>query len=169
MSEEKQEIIDVISRIFNDTASKIVEFMFEKGREVRDEEIARKLGLRVNHVRRILYSLHENQVVTYRRLYDTSSGWYIYLWKLNLEGIQSMVIRRKKLTLNILKQRLEYERSTTFFKCQNNECPRITFEEALENSFKCPYCGGDLIQFDNSGIIELLEKEIDKLNKEIGI
>ncbi len=169
MNEEDLEIVGVVNKVFNEVAARIVEVMLRKNKEIKDEEIARELGMRVNVVRRILYTLHENQVVTYRKMHDPSSGWYLYLWRVNREGIRNMITRRKKLTLNILRQRLEYERSTIFFRCKNSECPRITFEEAMENSFRCPYCGGELEQFDNSKIIKLLEREIDRLSKEIGI
>ncbi len=165
--DENERIINLIGRIFGDDVAKVLGVLLNENKEMRDDDIARELGMRVNSVRKALYRLHANQIVVYRKIYDTTSRWYIYLWHTNEEGLKNLIRKRMKLVINILKERLEYEKNNTFFKCKSGSCPRITFEEALENSFRCPYCGGELEQDDNSRIIKALEEKINKLTREL--
>ena len=166
MSLSKDErVLALIERIFGEDTAKVFEVLLRRGKNVRDEEIAREIGMRVNSVRKALYQLHANQVVSYKKLYDPTTRWYIYLWSINEVGIKSLIERRIKLALNVLRQRLEHERSTVFFRCKKGSCPKISFDEALENSFRCPYCGGELEQVDNTEVIRRLEEEISKLER----
>ena len=75
---------------------------------------------------------------------------------------------KKTKVLERLKQRLQYETQNTFYHCNNNGCPRHTFEEAMANAFKCPNCNGQLIHVDNLEIIKLLRDQIETLKQEIG-
>ena len=169
MTDTSENIVEVVKMIFGEVHAKVVKVMMEnEGKEMRDEEIAKKIGMRVNEVRRVLYELHNKQIATYRKVIDPSTRWYTYYWKLNTENIYTLIKRRKRRVIELLKQRLEYERNNTFFKCTKGErCPIVTFDVAMEHYFKCPTCGAPLEQFDNSKIIELLEKKISELEEEL--
>jgi len=164
-----EKIVEVVRRIFGGVHAKVVRVMLEsESKEMRDEEIAKKIGMRVNEVRRVLYELHNKQIATYRKVMDPNTRWYTYYWKLNTENIYTLIKRRKRRVIELLRQRLEYERNNTFFKCTKGErCPIVTFDVAMEHYFKCPTCGAPLEQFDNSKIIELLEKKIAELEEEL--
>ncbi len=164
-----ENVIKLVQMLFGETHAKVVKVMLEdSNRELRDEEIARRLGVRINDVRRVLYQLHNNQIVSYRKVMDPNTRWYTYFWKLNVNNIYALIRRRKRRVLEILKQRLEYERANTFFKCTSGKgCPVVTFDVAMEHYFRCPVCGAPLEQFDNSKIIRFLEKEIAKLEEEL--
>ena len=68
------------------------------------------------------------------------------------------------ITLNKLRERLRYEETNTFYICPNCGI-RFTFDEALENGFRCPRCGTSLEYFDNSKIVEFLRRKIAELEK----
>jgi transcription initiation factor TFIIE subunit alpha len=74
---------------------------------------------------------------------------------------------RKEKVLERLQQRLAYETENTFYYCQNNGCPRHTFEEAMSNTFKCPICSGHLDHHDNTEIIRILKKQIELLKADL--
>jgi transcription initiation factor TFIIE subunit alpha len=59
-------------------------------------------------------------------------GWFVYFWKLNPDKISDLVRDRKRLALRKLKERLSYEKEHIFFHCGNEQCPRCTFDEAVE-------------------------------------
>ncbi|MCS7386462.1 MAG: transcription factor E [archaeon GB-1867-005] len=134
--------------------------------ELTDEKIAEKTGIKLNSVRKILYTLFDNQLASYRRIRDKSTGWYIYLWRLNRDNIESLVNLKKQLVLEKLSQRLEYERNHIFFYCPKDGV-RLTFENAVETSFKCPICDAPLQPHDNKEIISFLEKRVEALKKEL--
>ena len=60
---------------------------------------------------------------------------------------------------------LEQEHTTKFLSCKN-KCSRLSFEEALENEFKCPGCGS-LLKEESKKNITGMKKEILVLEKEL--
>ena len=75
-------------------------------------------------------------------------------------------IRKKKISER-LQQRLDYENSSQFYHCGNNDCSRMTFEDALDEFFKCPSCGGVLNLKKNEKSQKAFAKQIDKMKKEM--
>jgi transcription initiation factor TFIIE subunit alpha len=136
------------------------------GEELTDDEVANRTGIRINLVRRILYELYENRLATYRRVRDENSGWYIYYWQLDPERALGYVTANQRQLLQKLEEQLERERNTMFFSCNDN-CQKISFEQAAENDFKCPKCGGKLEPYDNSSVITSLEQRIQSLRQQM--
>ncbi|MCD6484278.1 MAG: transcription factor E [Candidatus Odinarchaeota archaeon] len=134
--------------------------------EVTDEEIAERLNVRVNLIRKILYKLYENGLAKYRRVRDPETGWFIFYWTLNLNGIYDLLYKRLELVLKNLRERLEFENSHMFYRCENH-CVILPFEEALEYSFHCPKCGGILEFYDNTKLKEALNKAIKKVEENL--
>jgi len=132
------------------------------GEEITDEEIAKRMGIRVNLVRKILYSLYENRVVSYHRVRDEHSGWYVYYWRIEPERAREYFNNNKRQLIQKLEDRLDTERNTNYFSCGNGDL-KLPFELAVENDFKCPRCGDKLTPYDNSGVITALERQIESL------
>jgi len=158
--------VSVVEELVGEDAVHVAIALSER-KEATDEEISQETGIKLNDVRKILYKLHNFNLATYRRIRDDSTGWFTYFWKINKERIYDLIKSRKKLVLEKLKERLEYEKSKMFFYCPNDGDTRLTFEEAMESSFRCPKCGSMLQHFDNSEIIKVLEKKIKELEEEI--
>lgn len=134
--------------------------------ELTDDEIAKRTGIRLNLVRRILYDLYDNRVVSYRRIRDESSGWYIYYWKVEPSRALSYVNTNRRLLLQKLEEQLEHERSTMFFSC-NDGCPKVSYDRAVESDFKCTMCKGKLQPYDNSGVITSLERKVQAIRQQL--
>ena len=134
-----------------------------KNRKATDEEISRKLRISVNETRVILHKLFDGRLLRYERTRDKKIGWYTYFWEITNEPIEVVLKERKRKVIEKLEKKLEYEKSNTFYICPNNDIPRLTFDEAFNNMFKCPVCGSILEPFDNSQIISFLEKLIKNL------
>jgi len=156
----------MIERMYGPEARRVLEYLLEKNREVKDEEIAEETGLRINTVRRALYLLLEHSLVMYRRVRDRNSGWYIYYWQVNVDQINAILYARKKMVLEKLKARLRYEESNEFYVCPNDGS-RYTFDEAVDNDFRCPRCGAMLDYEDNSRYKEVLRKRIAIIEEEL--
>jgi transcription initiation factor TFIIE subunit alpha len=72
------------------------------------------------------------------------------------------LFRRRKETLEILKEKLKYETSHQFYRCSTG-CHKETFTNAFDLDFICPLCGKVLDYFDNSFIVAELKDYIEKL------
>lgn len=154
----------IVTRIAGEHGIKVVEALAEE--ELTDEDLAKKTGVRLNLVRRILYDLYDNRVVTYRRVRNESTGWYIYYWRVEPGRAKEFLANNKRTLLQKLEERLEQERSTMTFGCGNG-CGRLAFEQAAEVDFKCPRCGGKLGLYDNSGVIHALERQVEALRQQL--
>jgi transcription initiation factor TFIIE subunit alpha len=157
-------LTDVLHQIAGDSGLAVLKSLHN--RELTDEDLAKRTGLSINLVRRILYDLYENQVVSYRRERDEESGWYIYFWRFNPERAIDFIRHNRQELLRKLEEKLEQERSTIYFSC-GDECQKVPFPLAAENDFKCPACGGELKPYDNSSYIAALERRVQQLREQL--
>jgi transcription initiation factor TFIIE subunit alpha len=154
---------EIITRIAGEHGCEVIRVLGDG--EATDEELAKRANMRVNLVRKILYDLYENRVVSYRRVRDEHSGWYIYYWHIEQDRALEFFNTNKQLLLQKLEARLEYERNSMQFTCENH-CPRVSFEVAMEHDIKCPSCGEKLERYDNSHVITVLERQIETLKQQ---
>ena len=156
----------LIRNLVGEIGEKIILLLLETKEALSDEEIAERLGLRINDVRKTLYDLVKLGFVTYRRVTRRESYWHSYKWFTNEMMIAQAILRRKKEALRKLEQRLQFEKENVFYVCPLDGS-RYSFDEAFENYFRCPRCGSDLVEVDNRKIVENLEKLIERLRREI--
>lgn len=123
--------------------------------------------IRLNTVRKILYKLYDHGLVSCTRVRDEKTGWYIFYWRLQPDQMDAFIRSRKKRALDKLKQRLDNERNHTFFVCKKDVEIRVTFEEAMETSFKCAKCGSQLESQDNADVVTVLEAKTEQLEAEL--
>jgi transcription initiation factor TFIIE subunit alpha len=136
--------------------------------EVTDEELAERLGLELNDVRRALFILYENDLATYRRLRDEDSGWLTYLWTFEYDHVNGNLRDEMERLLEALEERREYELDNEFYLCE--VCAiRFEFGEAMEYGFECPECGSQLESMENTHLIEAIERRIEDLRDELGV
>jgi len=147
-------------------AVKIVEIL-SKVTEITEEEIVAKTQINLNDVRRILYKLYDHSIVALRRTRDKETGWFIFHWRLQPDQLEGFVLNQKRRILDKLEGRLEYEKSHDFYYCYTPGCKKIPFEEAVEFVFQCAICNKPLMHFENSKIVELLAKKVEKLREEL--
>ena len=126
-----------------------------------------KKEVRLNTVRKILYKLYDHGLVSCTRVRDEKTGWFIFYWRLQPDQLDAFIRSRKKRVLDKLKQRLDLERDHSFFTCKTDPDIRVTFEEAMESSFKCAKCGNQLDSSDNREFVSGLESRIQKLEAEL--
>src|SRR6056297_3093304 len=120
--------------------------------EVTDEELAERLGLELNDVRRALFILYENDLASYRRVRDEDSGWLTYLWTFEYEHIPENLHEEMDRLLAALEERREYERTHEFYLSEVCSI-RFEFGEAMEQGFQCPETGAPLEPMENDDLI----------------
>jgi transcription initiation factor TFIIE subunit alpha len=161
-----EELIKVANLFGGEEAVTVVKSLKKLG-EGTDEIISNDCAVRLNTVRKILYKLYDHGLVSCTRVRDDKTGWYIFYWRLQPDQLDAFIRSRKKRALDKLRQRLDYERNHSFFVCKKDDDVRVTFEEAMETSFKCEKCGNQLESAENAEIVSALESKVERLEAEL--
>jgi transcription initiation factor TFIIE subunit alpha len=118
-----------------------IEVINAMNKELSDEDLAKKTNLKPSEVRVVLNRLHAHGLAVYSRKRDKDSGWYNYIWQLNKENATQLYEGFKKIQQETLQQGQKGE----FYYCiVNGEKKIYTFEQALQNNFRCPISGQPL-------------------------
>ena len=157
LSQEKLEQLAL--QVGGEVAVLIVRHLKENGENISEFLIAEDLDIGINIIRKTLYQLQENNLVTSMRKKDKKKGWYIYYWTFNDIQAETLVKRMKQERIKNLKNRLEKESLTTYYSCKKT-CLRMPFERALENNYTCPECGKVMEIVDNSRKIKAIQEEL---------
>jgi len=166
MSTHEELIKTVVLEFAGEDALEVLVHLKED-EETTDEVIATETGMRLNSVRKILYKLYDLHLASYRRCRDKRTGWFVYHWILNEEiRFLEFLYERRQKVLSRLNQRLEYEKSNTFYYCNNDECQRQTFEDAMACMFKCSRCGKPTVHYDNTEMTRFIQEQIKALIEE---
>ena len=136
--------------------------------EVTDEELAERLDLELNDVRRALFILYENDLASYRRVRDEDSGWLTYLWTFEYENIPGNLMEEMERLLEALEERREYELENEFYLCEVCSI-RFEFGEAMDLGFECPECGSPVEAMENEHLIDSMDERIEALQSELGV
>ncbi len=163
LAETNKKVYDVVGEVVGEDAIKIVEYLKDK-ENISEFKIAEKTNSEIHQIRNILYRLHNQHLVTYKRKKDRQKGWYISYWTFNKRRIKDLVEHLREQKLSRFRERLEKEEKNRgfFFLCKNT-CVRMDFDQATEYQFKCPECGSLLDQHDNTRTIDTLKQKISEL------
>ena len=134
-------------------------------KKVNEFKLADDLDININQIRNMLYRLHAHNLVYFLRKKDKKKGWYVYYWMFNLNHAYSLLQKITNESIESLKKRREKEKKNISFICSNG-CVKFTIETALEHQFKCPECGTLVVQESNIQVIEELNSQIEKMEKE---
>lgn len=132
-------------------------------KEISELKLADVIKKNINVTRSMLYKLASSNLVASRKVKDKKKGWCVYYWSLKPNSIKYLAMKSKEKYLKKLESELKREKDIDFFACPN-VCCRVSYEKALNLNFKCPECGNLMYQEDNSSKIEIIIKEIKRIN-----
>jgi len=135
-------------------------------KEESELRLANAIKRDINVTRSMLYKLSGANLVESKRVKDKRKGWYIYYWSLKQNSIKYLAKKSREDCLNRLNAQLKREKDVDYFSCSGS-CCRLSFEKATDLNFKCPECGALMQKEDNSSKIEIIIKEIKKINESI--
>lgn len=158
--------VRIASMIGGDEYLKVARSLL-KSEDSTDEEIASSTGLRINMVRKVLYGLFGKSLITGIRVKDERKGWFVYRWRTRRGEVEMFIEGQKRRIVERLQQRLDYENSTQFYHCGNAGCPRVTFEDTLDDMFKCMNCGGVMNLKKNDLVKKALAKKIEAIHNDM--
>ena len=160
--------VKISSMIGGDEYLKVARSLL-KSQDATDEEIASSTGLRINMVRKVLYDLFGKALITGIRVKDERKGWFVYRWRSRRDEVENFIENQKKKIVERLEQRLDYENSSEFWHCGNEDCSQIKTEDALELFYKCPSCGENLDIKHNDKVKKGFQKKIDEIRKDMRV
>ena len=129
--------------------------------KTNDLEIAEETEIKLNTVRKVLYKLYDAGIATYKKSNDPETHKFIYSWKFDQDKVSDIINEKYDKFSEEIDKSIEYEEGNMFFACNSNH--RYKFEEASENNFQCPNCGGSLEYQDNSTIIVELKQMMERI------
>ena len=91
--------------LLGEEAVQLIQILSEQ-EETTDDELIIKTGMKLNNLRKILYQLFEQSLVSYRRVRDKDAGWFKYYWRINRTGLSILLNAKKRRILAKLKERL---------------------------------------------------------------
>jgi len=144
-------------------ARKIIEVIADKG-EVTDNEISEIIGVDESEVRRIIWVLAGEGLITSKRVIS-ETGWITFYWVLPINQVDGVLLGLYRKIIDRLEKKLEYESSNVFYWCMNKDHPRYTFSEAADLMFKCSICGKTLMPYDNSELIAAIKWALSEMKK----
>lgn len=163
---ELQIVQEFLKSVGGEYAVELVKVCEAKKRPVTDEEIGKKLPLKVTEIRTILNRLHYRGIACYQKTKNQKTGWYSYTWEVKNQRIAEILIETHAEDINKLEKGIEFEGSHVFFS-SGKEMQGYPFEIAAEYNFKDPETGKALVVVDNKKRMKELRKKIDLLKTEM--
>lgn len=118
-----------------------------------DEELAKKLKIKISDVRATLNKLHNEGLVNYARAKDSETGWYSYSWTLNHNRME------KWATDQATKLSGDGAGEGERYYCPSCGASTITgFEDAMSGDFRCTHCNRMLEFLDSAKMAEIFER-----------
>ncbi len=118
-----------------------------------DEELAKKLKIKISDVRATLNKLHNEGLVNYARAKDSETGWYSYSWTLNKNRME------KWASSQVSKLPGEGAGDGEKYYCPSCGASTITgFEDAMSGDFRCTHCNRMLEFLDGAKMAEIFER-----------
>ena len=163
---EFQIVKDFLKATAGDYAVELVKICSAKRKPATDEEIGKKLPLKVTEIRTILNRLHYRGIACYQKTKNVKTGWYSYTWEIKNPRIAEILLEDQAEQIEKLQKSMEFEGTHDFFSAGKG-MPEYPFEIAAEYNFKDPETGKPLEAVDNKKRIKELNKKIELLQYEM--
>ena len=162
---------DFLTTVAGPNAPELVKVCIEKNKDITDEEISKKVPLKITEIRTILNQLHYRGIACYNKAKTKRSGWYNYTWNIRTKRIAELLLEQKAEEMEKIEKKQTFEKNYEQFRC-GSKCTQFAFEIAAEYKFKCPECGKQMELIDtkkmareNSQKSEIIKKEMEILRK----
>lgn len=129
---------------------------------INENDLAEKLQVKINDVRKSLYVLSGLGLANYVKIKDVEKKWwYVYNWRLERSRIYYKYISFLRNKLHEKERLLAQEQEYAFqcIKCKK----KFKYDEGLERSFTCDKCNGILKEVRNRNVIKQLSQEINEV------
>ena len=162
---------EFLKAVAGEYSVELVKICSKKRKPCTDEEIGKKLPLKITEIRTILNRLHYRGIACYQKTKNPKTGWYSYTWEIKISRIAELILEGRAEEVTKLGNELEFEGTHAFFSAGKGMAV-YPFEIAAEYDFRCPETGKPLEAVDNkkrvkelTGKIELIIGEVQSLQE----
>ncbi|MCX8202600.1 MAG: hypothetical protein N3G74_02250 [Candidatus Micrarchaeota archaeon] len=153
---------------FGENSIKVISAAME---EMTDDAIAARCKLKVAEVRAILNKLYNYKMAEYKRIKDRDTGWFSYLWKIDVSNILEIIKEQTANRISELDRHIEKMNTEFIYYCpQCSKTNLISFDLAADLMFRCPNCESKLLEkekeskeFYEQELVELKSKHLSLL------
>ncbi len=157
-------LVDLVGKMYGDKAKKLLEIIITSPEPIGEDAIGKLIGIKTNEARRIIQKLADESIIRFKRIKRGDKG--IHAWFLNEDQVEGILLTRLKKTREKLLTRLNFLKEHTIMVCPR--CGRrYTFEEAMNNDFRCIDDGELLEEYDPSDEIRFLEEKIKEIDEDL--
>ncbi|HLC88765.1 MAG TPA: hypothetical protein VJG49_01890, partial [Candidatus Nanoarchaeia archaeon] len=103
-----KKIEEIMTSLIGEPGLPLIRELYGK-ENVSEFDLASRTKKDIKVIRKLLYILYNNNLVSFIRKKDKQKGWYIYYWTLLPEGIKYMYIKKKKELVVSLQEKIESE------------------------------------------------------------
>jgi len=153
---------EFLKKVAGEDAIKIARIYEKKGKCVTDEELAKKMKLKVTEVRTILNRLHYRGIACYQKTKNNKTGWYSYTWVIKSGRVANLLLEEMVEKMEKLEAKQAIQSNYGLFLCRN-KCNMIPFEVAAEYNFQCPECGTTMEIVDNNKVLKETGQRLEEL------
>ncbi len=157
---------DFLKSTGGDCAVELVRICIEKKRPVRDEEIGKKLPLKITEIRTILNRLHYRGIACYQKTKNSKTGWYSYTWEIKAPRIAELILEQQTEQIAKLEKGMELEGTYEFYSAGEG-LAEYPFEIAAQHDFKDPETGKPLVLLDGKKRVRELEEKLRAMKAEV--
>lgn len=157
---------DFLTSIGGEHAIELVKICLSKRKPVTDEQIGKKLPLKITEIRTILNRLHYRGIACYNKTKNTKTGWYSYTWEVKTDRIVGLLLEQQAEEITKLEKGIEFEGTHAFFSAGKGR-QEYPFEIAAEYGFRDPETTKPLNAIDNKKRVRELKKKIDLMKNEV--
>ena len=157
---------DFLTSIGGEYAVDLVTICLAKKKPVTDEQIGKKLPLKITEIRTILNRLHYRGIACYNKTKNTKTGWYSYTWEVKTDRIAGLLLEQQAEEINKLEKDMEFEGTHAFFSAGKG-LQEYPFEIAAEYGFRDPETTKPLKAIDNKKRVRELKKKIIVMKDEV--
>ncbi len=161
---EKETLLELARLVGGEEAAKVMRLLISKPGVV-DEVIAGKLGMDVREVRKMLHKLNSIGILYYELARDKKTDHRIFKWYVQDEQATGFIISNMQKIKERLIEKLRSEENNQFYWCGTLGHPRLLFDQAMEQLFRCPVCKRPIEPHENKDLVESLKLKIEEIEK----
>lgn len=153
-------VTDYLKTNFGENSIKVISAAME---EMTDDAIAARCKLKVAEVRAILNKLYNYKMAEYKRIKDRDTGWFSYIWKIDVSNILNIIKEQTTDRIGELDKTMEKISTEFVYYCpQCSKTNLISFDLAADLMFRCPNCENKLLEKEKESK-DKYEKELNEL------
>ncbi len=157
---------DFLKSVGGDYALELVRICIEKKRPVRDEEIGKRLPLKITEIRTILNRLHYRGIACYQKTKNNKTGWYSYTWEIKAPRIAELILEQQSEKMGKLERSVQLAGTYEYYSA-GKDLAEFPFEIAAQHDFRDPETGKPLVLLDSKKRIKELEQKLEVMKVEV--